>query len=478
MPASACSVPSSAPAVYRRRRPERTVLYRVVQENLETWLARRKAAEADSGGVPAWVEGELRRYLECGILAHGFGRARCAACGHDFVLAFSCKGRGLCPSCNARRMVEVAAHMVENVFPRLPVRQWVLSFPKRLRYFLQRDAELAGRVLQVFLRAVEAKLCVASPHAPADARFGGVTFVQRFGSALNAHLHFHCCLIDGVLAAAEDGVRFYEAVAIDEGAVAAVQEAVRGRVLDLFEKDGVLDPDATANMRGWERGGGFSLDASIRIEAWDRAGLERLLRYCSRPPFASERLSWNNRSQRVVYELAKPRPSAPGALTLDPLELIDRLVILIPPPRIHRHRYHGVLAPHARLRAAVTARANQAVEGVMAIPPPPENRSEESATARARSAAVRMWAALLARIYEVIPLVCPNCKAEMRLIAFITERSSIEQMLTHLGEPTLPPPIAPARAPPGRATDVDQRPAREIDAEPLPEIDFDQRDGW
>jgi hypothetical protein len=75
--------------VYRRRRPERTVLYRVMQQNLETWLARRKAAEVESGGVPAWVEGELRRYLECGILAHGFARARCAQCGHGFVVAFS-----------------------------------------------------------------------------------------------------------------------------------------------------------------------------------------------------------------------------------------------------------------------------------------------------------------------------------------------------------------------------------------------------
>jgi hypothetical protein len=71
MPAPACSVPSSAPAVYRRRRPERTVLYRVMQENLEMWLARREAVDAEGGGVPRWVEGELRRYLECGIRAHG-----------------------------------------------------------------------------------------------------------------------------------------------------------------------------------------------------------------------------------------------------------------------------------------------------------------------------------------------------------------------------------------------------------------------
>jgi len=233
-------------------------------------------------------------------------------------------------------------------------------------------------------------------------------------------------------------MRFFEATGLDQGMVATVQETVRGQVLDLFEKEGLLDDEATASMRSWSHAGGFSLDATIRIEAWDRAGLERLLRYCARPPFASERLSWDKRSQRVFYELPKPRPNTPGVLSLDPLELIDRLVLLIPPPRIHRHRYHGVLAPNARLRAAVTARANQAVEGVVAVPPQPENREEESTAARTRSAAVRMWAALLARIYEVFPLVCPHCKGEMRLIAFLTERSSIEDILSHLDSPLWP----------------------------------------
>src|SRR3990172_8824096 len=112
--------------------------------------------------------------------------------------------------------------------------------------------------------------------------------------------------MDGVFAVEGDGMRFFEATALDEGIVATVQEAVRGWVLDLFESDGLLDEEATANMRGWEHGGGFSLDATIRIEAWDRAGLERLLRYCARPPFASERLCWDKRSQRVGYELPKP----------------------------------------------------------------------------------------------------------------------------------------------------------------------------
>jgi len=116
MPASAaCASPRSA--VYRRRQPERTLLYRTVQTHLATWLALQ---DDGSGGVaPAVTEREFRRYLECCILAHGFARARCADCGHDFLVAYSCKCRGVCPSCTTRRMVETAAHLADHVIPRL-----------------------------------------------------------------------------------------------------------------------------------------------------------------------------------------------------------------------------------------------------------------------------------------------------------------------------------------------------------------------
>ena len=61
----------------------------------------------------------MGRYFDCGILAHGFARARCAACGHDFLIAYSCKCRGVCPSCTTRRMVKTAAHLADHVIPRL-----------------------------------------------------------------------------------------------------------------------------------------------------------------------------------------------------------------------------------------------------------------------------------------------------------------------------------------------------------------------
>jgi hypothetical protein len=100
-------------------------LYRVVQGHLETYLALAQEGHTDGDAVAQYVEGEFRRYLECGILAHGFARARCGECGHDFLIGFSCKGRVRCPAYNARHKAEVAAHLVDQVFPPLPVRQWM-----------------------------------------------------------------------------------------------------------------------------------------------------------------------------------------------------------------------------------------------------------------------------------------------------------------------------------------------------------------
>ncbi len=110
------------------------------------------------------------------VLAHGFARTRCSSCGYDFLVAFSCKGRGACPSCNAKRMAETAAHLVDHVIPHVPARQFVLSVPKRLRPFLHHRPRTASAVLHILLRALQASLRGACPTAPTDASFSVVSF--------------------------------------------------------------------------------------------------------------------------------------------------------------------------------------------------------------------------------------------------------------------------------------------------------------
>ncbi len=538
---------ASLPKLYNPRHPERTLLYQTVSEHYATWLDLASAGQFDGQGdyrtPKPYVRQAFAKYLDCGIFAHGFARARCGDCGHDYFVAFSCKGRGVCPSCNTRRMAETAAHLTDHVFPRLPVRQWVLSVPKRLRYFMQRDGAVLNMVLRIFLRVIAQSLQASSPGAAhvnkAALHIGAVAFIHRFGSSLNEHVHFHVCVVDGVFEEVASGadaepqavagdqssprsVMFHPASAIDETAVAQVQATLRRRILRAFVGRGLLESFEAKELLAY-RHSGFSVDTSVRIEANDRSGLERLLRYCARPPFAMERL--RKAGNDLVYRCAKQR-SEPGGdwradprgvnnrgvradeLTLTPLELIDRIAALIPPPRTHRHRYYGALAPNSLLRSAVTAMAMPAQQTPThaphtcqpTVPPgvlPAQVGTSEGAAGAAmpanavpiapvakRSPAHYMWAALIARIYEVFPLLCPICGGQMRIIAFITHSAEIRHILDHIGVQSEPPNIAPARGPPLWEADAqwgegDQAlPDWVLQVQPVPDYEVDQRLSW
>ena len=138
--------PDGAPVHYERHRPEQTTLYRLVQQHAATFFAQ--AEDAAGADLPQFVKDEFDAFLECGILAHGFLRLHCGEFGHDKLVAFSCKRRGFCPSCGARRMAQTAAHLVDHVIPHVPVRQWVLSLAIPLRLLLATaqagDAGAAG----------------------------------------------------------------------------------------------------------------------------------------------------------------------------------------------------------------------------------------------------------------------------------------------------------------------------------------------
>ena len=101
--------PDGTPSHCERHRPEQTTLYRLVQQHAATFFAQ--AEDAAGADLPQFIKDEFDAFPECGILTHGFLRLHCGACGHDKLVAFSCKRRGFCPSCGARRMAQTAAHL-------------------------------------------------------------------------------------------------------------------------------------------------------------------------------------------------------------------------------------------------------------------------------------------------------------------------------------------------------------------------------
>jgi hypothetical protein len=199
----AANAPLVPDAIYRRREPEQTALYRVVEDNLETTLADARLRTAHGYGYPRFVEQTLRDYLACGRRELGFSRVRCGDCGYELLLAFSCKRRGLCPSCEGRRMADTAAHLVDRVLPAVPYRQWVLSLPIPVRLLLLREPALVTPTLRIFVRRIFAwTRRIARGMGIADGRCAAVTFIQRAGGALNANVHFHTVCADGVFDAA------------------------------------------------------------------------------------------------------------------------------------------------------------------------------------------------------------------------------------------------------------------------------------
>ena len=200
------------------------------------------------------------------------------------------------------------------------------------------------------------------------------------------------------------------------------------------------------------------------IPGWDRHGLERLVRYCARPPINQERLGRLN-ADTLVYSLRRPTVDGRGELLLTPEELLDLLSQLVTPPRLHKHRFCGVLAPTAALREAVTSSAGPAGATLQLLEQARQAMGLAAETGEAepkpdfRRKLARSWALLLARIYECLPLRCPNCGEPMRIIAFVLDAPTIERILAHIGEPTQPPAVLPARSPPQFAFGFDQTPA-------------------
>ena len=288
MSAAACGQPRTA--LYRRRRPERTVLYRTVQTHLASWLERssdsrqsasvrpmsNETSAAISNAASSRTVFPVPGVASVGTTSSSPTRARAGACARPATPGAWCKPPLISPTTSCRgyrcasgccRCRSGCATSCRTILP---------------------SRTLA---LHIFLSAVEQGLRQCSPGASPASRIGAVAFIHRFGALLNPHVHFHCVVVEGVFeAAADEEVRFHEARGLVPEVLAEIQAKVRRRLLRALTRRGVLEREDAEAMDAWDHAGGFSLDASVRIEAQDREGLERLLRYCARPAFALERL--------------------------------------------------------------------------------------------------------------------------------------------------------------------------------------------
>ncbi|MBW9269274.1 MAG: IS91 family transposase [Candidatus Thiodiazotropha sp. (ex. Lucinisca nassula)] len=466
--------PQSPP--YKRHRPEQTLLYQIIERHYPEF---RDVMATQGKPLPLHVQQEFADYLKCGRLEHGFLRVQCSECHHEHLVAFSCKRRGFCPSCGARRMAESAALLVDEVIPEQPIRQWVLSFPFQLRFLFASRPQLMGRVLGIVYRAISSHLIQKAGFTRKTAQTGAVTLIQRFGSALNLNVHFHMLFLDGVYTETKHGrTRFQRTNGPEQQELIELVHTISYRVAGFLEREGILERDvensylnledqdedpmqqvlgcsvsyriAVGPQQGrkvftlqtissWEdddrfaqvaKVSGFSLHAGVAAQAWERQKLERLCRYISRPAVSEKRLSLTP-SGNIRYQLKTPYSDGTTHVIFEPLDFIAKLAALVPKPRVNLTRFHGVFAPNSKYRVDVTPAKRGKGN-------PTQSRDDKTPEQRRQA---MTWAQRLKRAFNIDVSICPQCGGEAKVIACIEEQAVIDTILAHLMKKgALPPP--------------------------------------
>ncbi len=425
-------MPDAAPTargVYRTRRPQASPLFRLVSDHLhrlQTVYDERFAREY--GPWRSVVAQVADKFLACGILEHGFARIRCNDCAHEYLLAFSCKCRYFCPSCHAKRLAIWTQWLDTTLLAPVPHRQVVLTIPKRLRAYCLYRRRLLGEIARVAARTVTAAIRTLTGER--ELTVGIVACLQTHGSRANWHPHLHLLVTDGGFR--PDGT-FVGSPAHD---TARLTEAFRRAVLRLFVRLDLFDEDQAAGMLTWPHSG-FHVHTAVWVPEDDRAFATRLARYCARNPVALERLTYDRTAKAVTYRSDKSDGPTAGTETVDPLEFLARVLVHIPDKGHVTTRYYGWYANRPRGMRC------KAEPSAAAVPP-----AIVPAPRLAPSEATRRWATLLQQIFEVDPLACPACHGAMRIVAFITQPSVIDQILSHLRARAATAAHAAARSPP------------------------------
>lgn len=185
-----------SPGVYRARRPRETPLYKLVAEHFDEFeRVYPERYRAEFGFWRPIIRESVDEYLKCGIPEHGFARARCADCGHNIFVAFSCKKRCCCPSCHQKRVLIFAEHLAEEVLEVVPHRQFVFTIPKRFRFYFRYDRSLLGKLRRCAWETV--KEVYQAVFNDKEVVPGMVGTIQSFGSLINWNCHIHAICSDG-----------------------------------------------------------------------------------------------------------------------------------------------------------------------------------------------------------------------------------------------------------------------------------------
>ncbi len=328
----AVACPEKATArLYQPRQPRATLLYQLLEAYYDAVKALwEERFEKRYGFWRGFVDVVVARYLDCGTQEAGFARLRCDDCHTERLLTLSCKQRGICPSCDAKRAAAFAAFLKDELLENVGHSLWTFTIPKMLRPYFMHHRELLGDLARLAYETIKELMFEAV--GDQQARPGVVAVPQTFGSLVNPHPHIHCLASRGVW---DDQGRWTPIAYLD---ARAAEKLFAQKVLHLLQAKGLLSPERIELLTSF-RNSGFSVDASPTVWPSDTQGIERLSRYLWRCPVSLSRIHWTPGAPTLFYEgkasQDDPFGKHPDAETLDVFEFIARVLTQIPEPRKH-----------------------------------------------------------------------------------------------------------------------------------------------
>ena len=289
---------SLSAAVYRPRNPQLSDYYRCVEDYFETFVGiYDEHFSRQYGFWRPYVEQVIYRYLDCGILHNGFARVKCKDCGHEYLLAFSCKRRHFCPSCHQKRVVEFGEWLCEEVLKAVPHRHLVFSIPKIFRRYFLYDRRLLSDLSRCAWETLKEFFQKTVPKE--DAIPGAVIAIHSFGDFLGWHPHLHVLCTDGCFY----GNGMFRVAPIFE--LKRLEEIFRHKVFKMLLSKGKITQDLVGMLRKW-RHSGFNVFCGPRIQPGAEEAMKNLARYIIRASFSQERMTYIPEEAKVLY-LSKGR---------------------------------------------------------------------------------------------------------------------------------------------------------------------------
>ena len=324
MGSSAALASGPALGTYRARRPKDSALWRLFDAHYEEFEATYEERFEETYGELRPVVGRVvEGFLKCGILDFGFARVRCPDCGDEYLLAFSCKARCLCPSCHKKRQVSFGEFAVEEVLAEVPHRHVIFSVPRMVRWAFRRDRRRLAKLAKAAYATVREFL--QSAVGDGSAVPGAMACVQSYGEFLDWHPHVHCLVSWGCFR--KDG----SFAAVDQvPAPVDLEKLFRHKVLRMLLDEGAIDESVVAKLLSWKHTG-FGAFVGHELPAKDREAREAVARYLVHPPVVVGRILTEENPEQVVYKGAKihPRHGA-NFRVFEPVEFIAELVSHIP----------------------------------------------------------------------------------------------------------------------------------------------------